>query len=214
MFFDAVLIDEFQDFRESDYEVIIRLAKLLTNVILVGDYNQHSVSGLNNAGKPFKKGKSYISFSAFVEVIRKAGFEVDTKTLSKSRRCSAEVCDYISQKLGIDIMSTNDHIGKVIWADSIANEVLRNNDITKLVYSDASKYSFPALNWSYSKGDTLACACVILTKDFENLAEEDFSVNGLAVSTLNKLYVAMTRSRSDLFLIKQSTFRKLRDLYL
>lgn len=214
MFYDSVLIDEFQDFREFDYELIVKLAKFLDNVLLVGDYFQHSVSARNNSGKPFKTTKGDVPYSAFVDEVLKAGFEVDTTTLSKSRRCSVDVCNYVNSKLGISISSTGDHEGQVIWADDIANDVLSNDRITKLVYSDATKYSFPALNWSYSKGDTVDYACVILTKDFEKLVEDKFSIKNISVSTLNKLYVAVTRSRGDLYLIKSSTFKKLQDSYI
>lgn len=211
MFYDSVLIDEFQDFREFDYELIIKLTKYLDDVLFVGDYYQHSVSARNNTGKPFKTPKGNVSYSDFVEGVRKAGFEVDTTTLSKSRRCSVDVCNYVSSKLEIDISSTGDHKGQVIWADAIANDVLSNDKIIKLVYSKATRYSFPALNWSYSKWDTVDCACVILTEDFEELAEDKFSIKKISVPTLNKLYVAMTRSRVDLYLIKLSTFKKLQD---
>ena len=54
LFYDAVLIDEFQDFREYDYDLIMTLAKQLKDVTLVGDFYQHSVSAINNSGKPFK----------------------------------------------------------------------------------------------------------------------------------------------------------------
>lgn len=54
MFYDSVLIDEFQDFREFDYELIMKLAKHLNDILLVGDYYQHSVSARNNTGKPLK----------------------------------------------------------------------------------------------------------------------------------------------------------------
>lgn len=214
MFYDSVMIDEFQDFREFDYELIIKLAKHLNNVLLVGDYYQHSVSARNNTGKPFKTPKGDVPYANFIESVLKAGFEIDTTTLSKSRRCSADVCNYVRSKLGIDITSTGDNKGQVIWADNIANEVLSNDQITKLVYSEATRYSFSALNWSYSKGDTVDCACVILTKDFEKLAEDNFSIKEISISTLNKLYVAMTRSRGDLYLIKSSTFKRLQDTYV
>lgn len=214
MFYDSVLIDEFQDFREFDYELIIKLAKHLKNVLLVGDYYQHSVSARNNTGKPFKTSKGDVPYANFIESVLKAGFEVDTTTLSASRRCSADVCNYVRNKLGIDISSTGNNKGQVIWADNIANEVLSNDQITKLVYSEAARYSFSALNWSYSKGDTVDCACVILTNDFEKLAEDNFSIKEISISTLNKLYVAMTRSRGDLYLIKSSTFKKLQDTYV
>lgn len=214
MFYDSVLVDEFQDFREYDYELIMKLAKSLNNVLLVGDYYQHSVSARNNTGKPFKTTKGEVSYEDFVAGILKAGFEVDTTTLSKSRRCSTDICDYVRSKLGVRITSNGDHVGQVIWADGIASDVLSNDRITKLIYSEATKYSFPVLNWSYSKGDTIDCACVILTKDFEKLDEETFSTEKVSPSTLNKLYVAMTRSRGDLYLIKGSTFKKLCGTYL
>lgn len=67
-FYDSILIDEFQDFREQDYELIIKLAKHLNNVLLVGDYYQHSVSGKNNTGKPFETQKRNISYIDFVNI--------------------------------------------------------------------------------------------------------------------------------------------------
>ena len=162
LFYDAVLIDEFQDFREYDYELIMSLAKQLNNVILVGDYHQHSVSATNNSGKPFKKSTADVGYDEFVSELQNAGFEVDATTLDKSRRCSAEVCNYVSRKLGISITSSGENAGSIIWADEIATEILDNQHIVKLVYKDAANYTFQAMNWSYSKGDTVAAACVIL----------------------------------------------------
>lgn len=214
VFYDSVMIDEFQDFREYDYELILKLAKFLNNVLLVGDYFQHSVSARNNTGKPFKSKKGDVSYSAFVDELLKSGFEVDTTTLSKSRRCSTDVCNYVCSKLAIDISSSGDHSGQVIVANDIAEEVLSNDRIIKLVYNEAARYSFPALNWSYSKGDTVDCACIILTKDFEKLADPEFSVKKIPISTLNKLYVAMTRSRGDLYLIKSSIFNEYKYKYI
>lgn len=214
LFYDCVLIDEFQDFREHDYELIIALAKQLNDVVLVGDYHQHSVSATNNSGKPFKKKSTDVSYDEFVAELKSAGFEVDLTTLNKSRRCSAEVCEYVSKKLGISIISCGDNVGSVIWADGNASEILEDQRIIKLVYKDAASYKFQAMNWSYSKGDTVDAACVILTDNFEKLSDDKFSTKRISVSTLNKLYVAMTRSRGDLFLIKSSTFKELRGLFI
>lgn len=213
-FYDYVLVDEFQDFREHDYELIMALAKQLNCVMFVGDYHQHSVSATNNSGKPFKKRTGDVGYSEFVSELQSAGFEVDTTTLNKSRRCSAEICDYVSKKLGINISSQDEHEGSVIWADNLAVEILNSKQIVKLVFKEADKYSFQALNWSYSKGDTVDAACVILTDRFDELDNEDFSIQGIPVSTINKLYVAMTRSRGDLYLMKSSTFKKFKDLYI
>lgn len=213
MFYDCVMIDEFQDFREHDYDLIIALAKQLNNVVLVGDYYQHSVSATNNSGKPFKKKSKDVSYIEFANELEHIGFKVDTTTLNKSRRCSKEVCEYIRSKLGIEITSCNINHGSVIWVDDNASSILEDSTIIKLVYRDASSYTFRAINWSYSKGDTLDSACVILTKDFENLDDKNFSVNHISIVTLNKLYVAMTRSRSNLYLMHFSTFKKICDSY-
>lgn len=213
LFYDCVLIDEFQDFREYDYELIMLLSKQLNNIVLVGDYHQHSVSATNNTGKPFKKKTNDVGYDDFVAELKRAGFEVDLATLDKSRRCSLAVCQYVSDKLGISIGSCGENTGAVIWADENATAILEDQKIIKLVYNDAARYSFRAINWSYSKGDTVDAACVVLTDRFEQLDTTDFSAKAIPVSTLNKLYVAMTRSRGDLYLIKASTFKSLKDKY-
>lgn len=213
LFFDCILIDEFQDFREYDYELIMALAKRLNDVILVGDYHQHSVSATNNSGKPFKNKSKDVSYVDFVAELRNSGFEVDLTTLDKSRRCSAEICNYISEKLHINIASNGDHCGSIVWIDDDPSAVLNQDQIIKLVFNEAANYTFRAMNWSYSKGDTVDSACVILTDGLDNLDSDSFDPEKIKRSTLNKLYVAMTRSRGDLYLIKASTFKKLRDAY-
>ena len=215
MFYDTILIDEFQDFREYDYEVIMTLAKQLDDVMMVGDFYQHSVSARNNTGKPFKSRKGDVSYGDFVASMIKEGFTVDESTLVQSRRCSLDVCNYISQKLGIGITSAGLHKGSVIWVDNDdAMSVLNDNQIMKLVIQNAKIYSFPALNWSYSKGDTVGSACVILTDGLDSLDDENFNPKRIKTSTLNKLYVAMTRSRGDLYLMKASTFKTLKNSYM
>ena len=96
----------------------------------------------------------------------------------------------------------------------MATKILDNGQILKLVFKESDKYSFRALNWSYSKGDTVNAACVILTDRLEQLDNDDFSIQGISVSTINKLYVAMTRSRGNLYLMKASTFKKVKNLYI
>lgn len=214
LFYDCVLIDEFQDFREYDYALIMALAKQLNDVVLVGDYHQHSVSATNNSGKPFKNKSADVSYDDFVAELQKAGFEVDLTTLDKSRRCSAEVCAYVREKLRISITSNADHGGAVKWIDDDPASVLDDDRIIKLVFQEAGKYSFPALNWSYSKGDTIDSACVILTDGLDNLDSDKFNPDRVKPSTLNKLYVAMTRSRGDLYLMKASTFKAIKDAYI
>lgn len=213
LFYDCVLIDEFQDFREYDYDLIMALAKQLNDIVLVGDYHQHSVLATNNTGKPFKNKSTDVSYAAFIAELQKSGFEVDVTTLDKSRRCSVEICNYVSEKLRISITSNGNHSGAARWILDDPSLILDDNRIIKLVFREANKFSFPALNWSYSKGDTVDSACVILTDCLDNLDSDKFNPDRVKPSTLNKLYVAMTRSRGDLYLMKASTFKKVQDKY-
>lgn len=215
LFFDQVYIDEFQDFREYDYGLIIELSKLLNAVLLVGDYYQHSVSAINNTGKPFKKGKNEVGYGDFVRDLKALKFDIDESTLNKSRRCSKDTCAFVKEKLKINIESAGINVGKVQWVtESQADTILRDPAIVKLVFNEAASYSFDAMNWSYSKGDTVDRVCVILTDKFEKLDAAGFSLAGIPQSTINKLYVALTRSKGDLFLIKASVFKNYKAQYM
>lgn len=215
LFYDHVFIDEFQDFRKHDYDLIIGLSKMLNSVLLVGDYYQHSVSANNNSGKPFKNNKKDIGYADFVGELKRLKFDIDEDTLSKSRRCSKDICSFVNEKLGINIESEEINTGKVKWiAEDQVEAILQNPRVLKLVYNGAARYSFEAMNWSYSKGDTVDAACVILTEKFEKIDTDEFSLAGISVPTINKLYVAMTRSKGDLFLIKASSFKNYKSAYL
>jgi len=213
-FFDQVLIDEFQDFREHDYDLIIALSKSVENILLVGDYYQHSVSAVNNTGKPFVNSKKKsINYNDFVTSLKTSGFVVDETTLVKSLRCPANICDFVREKLGIEIYAKNDNEGEIVWMTSDLETVLDNDNIVKLVFEDSAKYSFRSLNWSYSKGNTYTDICVILTKDLDILSNHDFSSKNLAISTINKLYVALTRTKGNLYIVTNKRFRSVKHKY-
>lgn len=220
--FDKVLIDEFQDFREYDYELINAFIKYCNNILLVGDYYQHSVSATNNSGKPFSKRgkdennkKDFISYDEYVYLLKKNGALVDTTTLIKSRRCPDKICQFISKKLGIKIEADNDHKGNICFLEG--NEmikILENDAVIKLVLQEKEKYRFKAVNWSYSKGDTYPNVCVILTGTFDNLDRDDFSTEGISRISINKLYVAMSRTKGNLYFIQKKDFDKIKQKYI
>ena len=214
MFYDKIFVDEFQDFREYDFDLICGLAKYADNVTLVGDFYQHSVSANNNKGRPFQNRKEDVSYQDFISNLRNMDFSVDENLLLKSRRCSQDVCEFISLKLGINIESQGINTGSVKWIDELQLEdILQNNGIVKLVYSKASDYTLKSVNWSYSKGDTMDEVCVILTQDFEKLDQDDFNIAKISQSTINKLYVALSRTKGNLNLVKKSVFDKFKNNY-
>lgn len=211
MFYDQVCIDEFQDFRAYDFDFIVSLSQKLNSVLLVGDYYQHSVSGDNNSGKPFDKMDEH----AFVEYLEKSKLSVDSTTLNRTRRCPESICNFVEKKLGIKFGCNNEHVGSIYWLDEgNVHEVLENDAVVKLVWNNAKKYSFNAVNWSYSKGDTYDAVCVVLTDSFVGLENENFDVSIVKEITKNKLYVAMTRTKGDLYFVKKDVFDKVKEKYL
>ena len=218
-FFDQIMIDEFQDFREDDFELILSLSKSIDNILLVGDYYQHSVSALNNTGMPFEKGrgksKASVTYSEFVTNVKAEGFDVDETTLLKTRRCPENVCDFTRTKLGIEIYADNTNNGTVIWVqDSDVELILENDYLVKLVYENSAKYSFRSQNWSYSKGNTFNDSCVILTKALDGFECPKFSSQSIAKTTFNKLYVALTRTKGSLYIITDKQFQAVKAKYL
>lgn len=206
--YDAVAVDEFQDFREYESDFVLALAKELDDVTLIGDFYQHSVAAMKRSGRPFERGKARVSYEQFVEQMRKNGFDVDTSSLVKSWRCSPDVCRFVSNKLGIPIESRGETKGVVRFIDDRElEEVLTDENIVKLVYNGAKNEAFkPCFNWSYSKGDTYEKVCVILTgKESMALAAKGGNRSYTREDTTrNVLYVALTRTRGDLLLVSKS----------
>lgn len=210
MFYDKICIDEFQDYRSYDFDFIISLAKQLTDVLLVGDYFQHSVSGDNNSGKPFDK----MSMDDFVVYLEKNKLSVDLETLSKTRRCPQVVCDFVESKVGITYGCDNSNHGEIIILDNNnVSDIIRDDSIVKLVWNNSQKYTFNAVNWSYSKGDTFDSVCVVLTDIVSDITDDDFNIEKLTSITRNKLYVALTRTRGNLYLLSKNLFDEVKENY-
>lgn len=91
---------------------------------------------------------------------------------------------------------------KIIFIDNNVDRILEDNNFVKLVHKNSDKYKFRVMNWSYSKGDTFDHACVILTDNFEQLSNHDFTTANISQITLNQLYVTLTRTKGNLYLIK------------
>ena len=206
-FFDNIYIDEFQDFRKFDYDLICEIAKKFTSILLVGDYYQHSVISDKNSGRPYKNSnKNIISYEEFKLNLEKLGFSVDTTSLNKSRRCSKEVCQFVKENLNINIDSEGINDGKVIYVkEEDACKILNDDSIIKLTYNKSNTYPFKARNWSYSKGDTYKNVCVILTKTVTDKNTQKLKLNDNEGPTIkNILYVALTRTSGDLYIMAEN----------
>ncbi|MEA4939694.1 MAG: hypothetical protein VB091_08935 [Christensenella sp.] len=215
-FFDYIYIDEFQDFREEDFLLIKEMFARIENISGFGDYYQHSVSAMNNTGIPYKKNQKITTYAEFIDSIKDWGVEVDTCELCRSRRCPQVICDFIKQKLGIEIDADNSHQGTVtlIENEQEAINIIKNDQIKKLLFEESSRYNFNCINWGYSKGDTYESVCVILTEAFSDLFSKTFSARSIKPIALNKMYVAMSRTSGDLSFIKLDLFNRIKTEFL
>ncbi|WP_186129793.1 AAA family ATPase [Burkholderia gladioli] len=212
-YYDRVCVDEVQDIGGHDFNLLKQIIQANVEVLLVGDFYQHtyttSVDGAVNKGL-------HDSYERFKDVLRSVGLIVDTTSLLKSHRCSATVCSFIRDKIGVDIYSHSERATQV----SVVSELSQAADLhaspstIKLFFQEHGRYGCYSQNWGDSKGrDHYQDVCVVLNAE----SWKHFSANTLAqmaATSRNKLYVACSRARGDLYVMPDTLlkeFKKARD---
>jgi hypothetical protein len=203
-YFDEFIIDEVQDISGRDFNFLEDLMKTDINMLFVGDFYQHTfdTSRDGTVNNSLFKDKTHYE-QRFVN----CGFYIDNSTLKNSWRCSRTVCNYISENLSISISSNRDEpddttVSYIEQSDKI-DEILTDLAITKLHYQNGSKYGAGHRNWGDSKGeDHHKDICILLNKTTADLYRNN-KLSDMAVSTRNKLYVAISRARGDVYLIDE-----------
>lgn len=197
-FYDSVYIDEFQDYRNSRYDLMLELIKEVSHGELFGDYYQHSVSGQNNSGRPFGVHSTYETFKKELE---KKGFEIDETTLRMTRRCSEDVCAYIRNNLGIAIkadssMNREGSVINVLQASKLKSLIVAENP---QILSLKTSQIWNGLTFGLSKGNTYSSTVVVIPD--VNWRGDSLKWPSDGISK-NKLYVALTRSTGNVYLTK------------
>lgn len=203
-FFDFIFVDECQDFESYDFDWMLSLSKLNASVYLLGDFYQktYSTSLSGNKGKGI-----HSDINKWFEAFEKNDFDVDITSLSNSHRCPPEICEFIKEKLGIDIESSKPKCDlekiKLLENRDEIDSVMRNDAIMKLFYQKSSQYDCNSLNWGESKGGEFNNVCVVLNNTTWNHYEKDTLLN-LVPSTKAKFYVACTRTLGNLYFIAEN----------
>ena len=204
-FFDIVCVDEVQDLAGNDFNFLLHLTTAKVAMLMVGDFRQHTYDTSRDGST---RGSLYDDFDQYVKQFRDAGVTVDTNTLAKSRRCSSVVCNFITEKLSIPMQTSSTREAEIVLVETqaYADELRTRTDVVKLFYSQHYKYGCYSQNWGASKGeDHYEDVCIILNKN--TLAHyRKGQLNQLPPSTLNKLYVALSRSRGNVYLIPHTFF--------
>ncbi len=199
-FYDYFMFDEIQDLGGHDFNFVIRLLPLNINVLFVGDFFQHtfdtSKDGNTNKGL-------YDDIKKYLQKWNKSKLIIDTTTLNSSHRCSPTICDFVTNELGINIKShrkDNEYI-QLISNKEQAIKLYQDDTKVKLFFSDSRKYNCYSYNWGASKGlDDFVDICIILNATTLK-AYKNKKLTELAPSTRNKLYVACTRAKGNIFFI-------------
>jgi DNA helicase-2/ATP-dependent DNA helicase PcrA len=207
-YYDYFLIDEVQDFAGHDFNLLLNILPERCETICVGDFFQHTydTSLDGNVRKSL-----YNNLRQYIKEWQKAGVVVETITLSKTRRCSQEICDFVCQ-MGIAIESTGEAKGSVFYVEDEAKceEIINTPSIPKLFLMEGNKYFCAGMNWGASKGlDHFVDVCVVLNKSSVDLYLKG-KLSELNPKTKNKLYVACTRAHRHLFIMSYKRLEKYR----
>jgi hypothetical protein len=130
------------------------------------------------------------------------GITPDNNSLSKSYRCSPTVCQFITDNLGINIESHRKcaTVIELIKDKLRATEIFNDTSIIKLFYKEHYKFKCFSRNWGDSKGeDKYFDVCIVLNKTTMDCFQKG-KLNELKPSTKNKLYVALSRTKNNLYL--------------
>lgn len=206
-FYDSVFIDEVQDFAANDFNLICALAVANVEMRLVGDFYQHTfdTSRDGNTQKSLHE-----CFDKYCDKLKKSGFEIDLASLSNSYRCSPSVCDFVSENLGIKILSHREDEVVVEYVDNVGevDSIFNDDSVVKLFYQKSDSYAGNTANWGNTKGlDHFQDVCVVLNpttlKAFDNS-----NLGQLNPTTKNKLYVACTRAKGNLYFVSEKSLKK------
>jgi len=210
-FYDTLCFDEIQDFAANDFNLICSLSKANLDIRLVGDFYQHTfdTSRDGNTQKSLHE-----CFDKYCAKLNKAGFEVDLTSLSNSYRCSPSVCSFVSKKIGIDILSHRKDEVVVEYVDKVAeiDSIFNNDSVVKLFYQKSDSYTGNTANWGNTKGlDHFQDVCVVLNPTTLK-AFDSSTLDKLNPTTKNKLYVACTRAKGNLYFVPEKSLKKYKAL--
>ncbi|MGU1141496.1 DNA helicase UvrD [Pseudomonas aeruginosa] len=205
-FYDCLYVDEVQDFAGHDFNLLLEVSQANISMTFVGDFHQHTFDTSRDGAVNKTLHDDVIRYE---KRFRDAGITVDKQTLSRSWRCAKTVCDFISAKLQIEMLAHEERDSRIITVNNqhLANFLHANPTIVKLFLSEHYKYGCYSENWGASKGmDHFNDVCVVMGpgawKDY--LAERLHQANP---QTRNKLYVACTRARGDLYFVPEKLLK-------
>lgn len=205
-YYDCLYIDEVQDFGGHDFNLLREISKSELDILLVGDFFQHTFNTSNDGNVNKNLHKNPVEYLKQFEEMK---LTIDNTSLVESRRCSKSICNFIREKVGIEIYSKGilETEIKLITDEREADEIFDNNDIIKLFLLKHSSYDCYGDNWGNCKGLEFDNVCVVINDDTLKLYNTNKLTN-LKTTTKNKFYVACTRTKNNLYFVPQKMYKK------
>ncbi|NNM84941.1 MAG: DNA helicase UvrD [Phycisphaerales bacterium] len=206
-YFDAIYIDEIQDIGGHDFNLLIAICRCNIELRFVGDFYQHTFDTSRDGQTNRRLHDDYTKYKKRLE---EAGLEVDATSLARSHRCTEAVCSFIRKHLSIEIYSQSRNSAEVVFLSKQeeADRIYTCRRTVKLFYQENRRYSCYSDNWGNSKGiDDYHDICVVLNGTTYKAYKSDL-LNALKPQTRNKLYVACSRARGNLYLLPEQMLKK------
>ncbi|HBR1983717.1 TPA: AAA family ATPase [Klebsiella quasipneumoniae subsp. quasipneumoniae] len=208
-YYDDVFVDEIQDFAGHDFNLLMSLCVSRVNILFVGDFFQHTFDTSRDGNVNKNLHDDVVKYE---KRFKSAGLSIDKTTLSKTWRCSKTVCDFITNQLSIDIDAHAERVTNITHVEQkeFAREIFHNGSVVKLFYSEHYNYNCYSMNWGASKGlDHFVDVCIVMGgKIWRQYCNGQLSE--IVPGTRNKLYVACSRARGNIYIMPDSLIRDLK----
>lgn len=208
-YYDNLLVDEVQDFGGHDFNLLLSISKSNLNILYVGDFFQHTFSTSIDGKVNINLYKNELNYLKNFKIVN---FNIDNETLVNSRRCSKTICDFIREKVGIEIFPHEDRESeyKLVTNEQEAEEIFFNNSIIKLFLQGHYKYNCKSDNWGSCKGLEFDNVCVVINDATLKLYNKN-ELSKMSPTTKNKFYVACSRARGNLYFVPDKFYKKYRE---
>tara|TARA_Y100001936_G_C16062767_1_gene665214 strand:- start:63 stop:1094 length:1032 start_codon:yes stop_codon:yes gene_type:complete len=207
-YFDSVYVDEVQDFAGHDFNFLISMINSETNLMFVGDFFQHTFDTSRDGNVNCNLYKDY---EKYIEKFIKAGVDIDKVTLNRSYRCCKSICEFVSAnlKIGFESHREDESTIRLVEDEQEMLGILSDGSIIKLFYQNHANFNCYSLNWGSSKGlDHFSNVCIVLNgKTFELFMNG--KLENLNPQTRNKLYVACSRARGNIYFVEEKVLKRL-----
>lgn len=209
-YYDELLVDEVQDFAGHDFNFLLELCRAEVSVLCCGDFFQHTFDTSHDGNV---NATLHDDITRFEDRFRMAGIIVDCETLSRTWRCSVTVCEFITEQLNIRIAAHGTHTTQIeTVTDTERTAALHSDDtVIKLFYREHHRYGCHSLNWGVSKGlDHFQDVCIVMgASHWKHLIRQELMA--LPPSSRNRLYVACSRARGNIYFVPESHLRRFRN---